>query len=225
MKRTGMILTLILLCVNIFAQSGVVRELTGTVEIKTAGASGFVPAVPGMEVRQDTLISTGFKSMALIDMGSTVISIRPLTRMSLTEIQASAGVETINVNLQAGRIRVDVKPPAGTRASMSVTSPIATASVHGTGLFQGRKRLYDTGRERFVQQYRQLRENSHHPQLLYYLPPCRDSDRIYKASGTHLGVDVVYHHFDSVNGNAVAYGNFRTSESVSQVDENFLFSW
>ena len=137
-----MILILILLGVNAFAQSGVVKELTGTVEIKTAGAAAFVPAVPGMEVRQDTLISTGFKSMALIEMGSTIIAVRPLTRLSLTEIQASTGMETINVNLQAGRVRVDVKPPAGTRASMSVTSPIATASVRGTGFEMDKSYIY-----------------------------------------------------------------------------------
>jgi hypothetical protein len=39
---------------------------------------------------------------------------------------------SINVNLQTGRIRVDVNPPAGTRTSMKVSSPIATASVRGT---------------------------------------------------------------------------------------------
>jgi hypothetical protein len=64
--------------------------------------------------------------------GSALIAVRPLTRLTLTEISAAAGTETINVNLQAGRVRVDVKPPAGTKTSFSVTSPSATASVRGT---------------------------------------------------------------------------------------------
>jgi len=38
------------------------------------------------------------------------------------------------VNLAAGRVRVDVNPPVGTKTSMSVTSPSATASVRGTSL-------------------------------------------------------------------------------------------
>jgi len=36
------------------------------------------------------------------------------------------------MNLQSGRVRVDVNPPAGTKASLSISSPTATASVRGT---------------------------------------------------------------------------------------------
>jgi hypothetical protein len=45
------------------------------------------------------------------------------------------GTETLNMNLQAGRVRVDVNPPAGLKASLKVTSPTATASVRGTSFF------------------------------------------------------------------------------------------
>jgi hypothetical protein len=55
------------------------------------------------------------------------------------EIQASSGTENLNLSLQTGRVRVDVNPPAGTKASMTVSSPSATASVRGTGFdFDGR---------------------------------------------------------------------------------------
>ena len=133
MKRAGMISIMILLGVSKFAQTGVIKELTGTVELKNSNAAEFVAAATGMEVRENTVISTGFKSMALIELGSALIAVRPLTRLTITEIRASQGTETINVNIQAGRVRVDVNPPAGTRASMSVQSPTATASVRGTG--------------------------------------------------------------------------------------------
>jgi len=132
--------------------SGVIRELSGTVELKAAGAQSYVTAKSGDQVGENTVISTGFKSYALVGVGSAVITVRPLTRLTLTEIRSSTGggsagesqpggaaeggkerVETINVNLQAGRVRVDVNPPAGTRAAMSVSSPVATASVRGTG--------------------------------------------------------------------------------------------
>ena len=36
------------------------------------------------------------------------------------------------MNLQAGRVRVDLNPPVGTRTSMTVIGPQATASVRGT---------------------------------------------------------------------------------------------
>ena len=137
MKKTILVLFLMVIGLSVFAQSsdnrsGVIRDLSGSVELKASGASQYVPAKAGDAVRQDTVISTGFKSTALVELGSTVITVRPLTRLTLTEISASAGTETLNVNLQAGRVRVDVNPPAGTRAAMTVSSPVATASVRGT---------------------------------------------------------------------------------------------
>ena len=72
-----------------------------------------MPARIGDQVSEDTVVSTGFKSTALIEVGSALLAVRPLTRLTLTEISASAGNETLNVNLAAGRVRVDLNPPAG----------------------------------------------------------------------------------------------------------------
>jgi len=132
MRKTALVFFLMLIGLSVFAQTGVIRQLSGTVELKAAGTSAYVPAKAGDELRQDTVISTGFKSTALVELGSAMITVRPLTRLTLTEIKATAGAETLNVNLQAGRVRVDVNPPAGTKTAMAVTSPIATASVRGT---------------------------------------------------------------------------------------------
>jgi len=115
-----------------FAQSGVIREVSGEVELKRSGAAAFSAASSGDEVARDTIVSTGFKSTAVIAIGSSTITVRPLTRLSLAEIQSASDSETLNVNLQAGRVRVDVNPPAGTRANTTIQSPGATASVRGT---------------------------------------------------------------------------------------------
>jgi hypothetical protein len=133
MKKTlfvGLLLAGAAFCA--FAQSGVIAEFSGTVELKTARSSSFVPAKTGDVVAADTIVSTGFRSTAVIKVGSTTIAVRPLTRLSLAEIRSESGSETVKVDLQAGRVRVDVKPPAGTRANTSVQSPSATASVRGT---------------------------------------------------------------------------------------------
>jgi hypothetical protein len=113
-------------------EAGVIKELTGQVEIKSAGKSAFTAARVGDKIAQDTIVSTGFKSTAVIEVGSSVITVRPLTRLSLAEIQSSAGTDTLNVSLQTGRVRVDVNPPAGTKANTVVRGPNATASVRGT---------------------------------------------------------------------------------------------
>jgi len=117
---------------TVSGQTGVIRELTGEVEIKPAGASSFTAASAGTEISLNTIVSTGFRSTAIIAIGSSLITVRPLTRLSLAEIQSSANAENVNVNLQTGRVRVDVKPPAGTRTSFKVQCPSATASVRGT---------------------------------------------------------------------------------------------
>jgi hypothetical protein len=131
-------------------ETGVIKELTGQVELKLAGKSAFTAANAGDKVAQDTIISTGFKSTAVIAVGSSVITVRPLTRLSLAEIQSSAGAETLNVSLQTGRVRVDVKPPAGTRANTTVQGPSATASVRGTSFeFDTVKLTVNEGRVAF----------------------------------------------------------------------------
>ena len=137
MKRINTIVTLLCIiqlfsAVCLFAQTGQIRELSGTVELKRAGQAAFVSARTGDILEQNTIVSTGLKSSALIVLGNAVLTVRPLTRLTLAEISSSAGTETINVNLQSGRVRVDVNPPAGTRSNTTVRGPNATASVRGT---------------------------------------------------------------------------------------------
>jgi len=126
------VLMAVIAVTGVFGQNGVIREFTGDVELKHAGSSVFVPAAAGANVASNTIVSTGFRSSAVIVIGSSVITVTPLTRLTLAEIQRAGNSESVNVNLQAGRVRVEVSPPAGTRANFTVQSPSTTASVRGT---------------------------------------------------------------------------------------------
>jgi hypothetical protein len=133
MKKTFFVVLLsAAIAAGVFGQNGVIRELTGEVEIKRSGASSFTAARAGDTIARDTIVSTGFRSTAVIAIGSSTITVRPLTRLSLAEIQSASEAENVNVNLQTGRVRVDVRPPAGTRADFTVQSTTASASVRGT---------------------------------------------------------------------------------------------
>jgi len=132
MKQFLFLTIFILTSLCVFAQNAVIEHVTGTVEIKQPGEISYKNAVSGQEIYKETVISTGFKSFAIIKIGSATITARPLTHLSLTEIQNLAESELVNVNLRAGRVRVDVKPPAGTKASTKITGPMAVASVRGT---------------------------------------------------------------------------------------------
>ena len=142
MKKTILAGLLVTVVLNAYAQSGVIKEITGTVELKPSGATGYTAARAGDTVAEDTIISTGLKSTAMVEVGSTAIAVLPLTRLTLTEIRSSQGNETLNVNLQAGRVRVDVTPLAGNRASTTVNSPISTASVRGTSFYFDTRNLH-----------------------------------------------------------------------------------
>jgi hypothetical protein len=152
MKKIMMLMPLIVAAHVLMGQpgqpgpTGVIKELAGTVEIKRAGQGAFVPAKAGDSVAKDTIISTGFRSTALITLGSSLITVKPLTRLTLAEISAQAGKETVDLRLQAGRIRVDVKPPEGLKTDMTVRSSAATASVRGTSFeFDTRSLLVSEG--------------------------------------------------------------------------------
>ena len=139
MKRFIILVMMLLSAACIFAQNPIaqIKELTGTVELKK-GAADWKLAKAGERIEETTLISTGFKSMALLDVGSSTVTVRPLTRMSINELVNQDGTETISVGMNSGRVRVDVKPPAGSKASFTIQTPSATASVRGTVFDMGK---------------------------------------------------------------------------------------
>ena len=135
MKKAGLLFLLILAGFCVFGQSnnfGVITMIGGTVELKSSSSSSFVPAKEGDIVREDTVIFTYLRSTAIVKIGSAVITVRPLTRMTLLEIITSSENENLNLNINTGRVKVDVSPPSGTKVSLTVTSSWATASVRGT---------------------------------------------------------------------------------------------
>ena len=136
MKKLSVVFILILaLCSSLQAQenfSAVIKELTGTVEIKKSGSSEWVVAKAGDFIEKSTIISTGFRSMAVISLGDSTLTVRALTRLSLDEIMTMNRIETVNINFNAGRIKVEVNPAAGNKANYSVRTGSSVASVRGT---------------------------------------------------------------------------------------------
>jgi hypothetical protein len=112
--------------------AAVIRELSGTVETKAAGSSVWTKAAQGDRIGKDTIISTGFKSTAIITLGNSTLTVRPLTRLSLEEIVRNGNDEQVQLRLQTGRVRADVNPPAGGTTDFTLRTPATTASVRGT---------------------------------------------------------------------------------------------
>jgi ferric-dicitrate binding protein FerR (iron transport regulator) len=93
------------------------------------------------------MISTGFKSGAVVAIGNSTLSVQPLSRLSVEELVLMERGEKVGVNLRAGRIRAEVKPPAGGKTEFTIRSPSVTASVRGTAFeFDGVELRVEEGR-------------------------------------------------------------------------------
>jgi hypothetical protein len=117
-----------------WAQSpkAVIQSLSGTVEIKAPGSAAWVPAAAGQELEPDTAVSTGFRSAALIRLGASSLTVRPLTRLTVKELAAAGDTDRVDIQMRTGRVRAEVNQPEGRRVNFTVRSPAATASVRGT---------------------------------------------------------------------------------------------
>jgi hypothetical protein len=134
MKTTVLALALLGILVPLLsAQSqAVIKEATGKVEL-LAAQQAWVPAKAGMKVAAGTTISTGFNSTAILDLGGSILQVKPLTRMRLEELVQKQGTVQTSLFLQIGKVKADVKTAVGLTQDFKVKSPVSTAAVRGTG--------------------------------------------------------------------------------------------
>ena len=131
------------------ALTATITEVAGKVECKLPGKD-WVAAKTGTVLPAGSLISTGFKSTAILKTESATLTVKPVTRLSLEELVKSEGTTKTQMFLMAGRVKAEVTPRKGEQAEFKVKSPTATASVRGTGFeFDGQNLLVDHGAVQF----------------------------------------------------------------------------
>jgi hypothetical protein len=147
MKRMIAGLLLVWGAVSVFAQEAHIQEVNGTVEIKGPGETQWKAARQGQRLERGAMISTGFRSGALIVIGNSKLRVQPLSRLSVEELAAGGKDEKVDINLRAGQVRATVQPPPGGQTAFTVRSPMATASVRGTEFeFDGLRLRVEEGR-------------------------------------------------------------------------------
>ena len=114
----------------------VVQRVDGKVEV-LAKTGDWQPLAGGMRIATGSTISTGFNSQAWLEVGTSLVVVRPLTRMRLDELVQAQGTVKTDLFLQAGRVRADVKTAEGLRQDFRIRTPISTAAVRGTSLEAG----------------------------------------------------------------------------------------
>ena len=133
MKKALIIAILLLFAVLLLsaADRAVLTEIKGKVEIQVRGGS-WTSARTGTEISSGTTISTGFNSGATLDLGSSEIQVRQLTRMSLNELVEQQGTIKTDLGLKVGKIRAEIKDVEGLKHDFTIRSAVSTASVRGT---------------------------------------------------------------------------------------------
>ena len=130
--RKGIALTVLLIGVSALAFGQIsVLNTTGLVEVQTAGGWEIVQA--GDELARNAVIATGFRSSAVLQIGSSRVTVEPLSELTIAELASSGGNESVALSLPFGRIRAEVNKESNVSAiDFRVTSPVSTAAVRGT---------------------------------------------------------------------------------------------
>ncbi|MBQ7904757.1 MAG: FecR domain-containing protein [Spirochaetaceae bacterium] len=108
----------------------IVNSVVGKVEIQLN--DNWVQVKNGDILTPGTVISTGFRSSAVLYIGKSLIEVRALTRLTIEEIVEQNQNYNTTMFLDAGNIKADIKKSDNKRVGFKVRTSVATASVRGT---------------------------------------------------------------------------------------------
>lgn len=114
------------------AEAVTITDITGKVEIRPAGTDRWQRASTGEQIELDTTISTGFNATAVLDLGGSILEVRPLTRMTVTTLLREEDTVTTDVFLKVGKVKAEVETAKGVTHDFSLRTSTMTASVRGT---------------------------------------------------------------------------------------------
>ena len=129
----------LLLLVSIFSISfsfaastdvAIVNSVVGKVEVQVNDS--WIQVKNGDILSSGSVISTGFKSSAVLYIGASLIEVRALTRLTIEEIREQNQNYNTTMFLDAGSIKADIKKSENKRVGFKVRTSVATASVRGT---------------------------------------------------------------------------------------------
>jgi hypothetical protein len=120
----------VLMVVPLCADSATVVSLKGKVEVNRNGS--WVALAERDTVAQGEVVSTGFKSEAVLQYQGSAMRLGPLTRVTLETLAIGVKKDTVSVYLNTGAVRSSVKKTENKRVQYTVRNPVAVASVRGT---------------------------------------------------------------------------------------------
>ncbi len=119
-----------IMCVPMFALTGTVVSVLGKVEVQSD--SGWTPLKSGDSVQSGKVISTGFRSQAIIQIAGSSVIVNQLSRLTLEQLTETDDTHSSEVFIDLGSISADVQASQNKRVGFVVNTPVATSSVRGT---------------------------------------------------------------------------------------------
>ncbi len=120
-----------------FAIEAKITSVTGKVQVQSQGSSEWVDVAKNDILKTGDIISTGFNSNATIVMGTSVLTVAPLSRMSIEQLtQKDVGgdknLTKTTIYIDSGKASFKVNSSARNLNDFKIHSPASTASVRGT---------------------------------------------------------------------------------------------
>ena len=132
MKRYLALFAAMFLAWGLFAQNqAVIKEFSGKVEVQLPG-KGWAPAARNAVIPLGASVSTGFNSYATLDLGVSVVRVKPLTRMSVAELSRKGSMDVTAVDLRVGRVNAKINKAEGLEHNFTLRTPVSTAAVRGS---------------------------------------------------------------------------------------------
>ena len=122
---------LLCLCSSVFAMDAVVTKVSGKAEVLKNGT--WVALNEGSKLSQGDVIQTGFKSSLTLKIKESTVDVAALTRIKVEQLAEQESVDETSLFVDTGKVYSEVNKSNNRRVGFVVRSPVATASVRGTG--------------------------------------------------------------------------------------------
>ena len=145
MKTLTATLFLSILVGSLWSQTVRFQDVQGQVEYKTSGE--WLPAQVGQEIPVGSTLSTGFHSTATVEMLGSSVTLRPLTRLRIDELEQTSVATKTHLTLSCGAVQAEVAASTPTlRTLFEVKGTGASVSLRGAGFeFDGNRVIVSHG--------------------------------------------------------------------------------
>ncbi len=131
MKKT-LITLAISFCILTAASAFDATVISAKGKAEVLKGESWVSLKAGSSISKGDVIQTGFKSEVILKLKETVVTVAPLSRITMEQLAEKKDKDESKIFLDTGSLKSDIKKSENRRVGFQVRSPVATASVRGT---------------------------------------------------------------------------------------------